>query len=149
MKILKYIALSIVLIGIVTVIGCKDDSDPTPSELEQQLDALMNGGSNWVLGNDGVIKDGFDVTSQFAGFKLTIGNKTYSTENGLSPVWETSGTWDFQNDNPNLVLRDGETSITLSLSGGNLTMTFMAEGATTGGRTKSVSGEYQFHLVGE
>ena len=102
-----------------------------------------------MLGNDGVIKDGFDVTSQFAGFKLTIGNKTYSTENGLSPVWETSGTWDFQNDNPNLVLRDGETSITLSLSGGNLTMTFMAEGATTGGRTKSVSGEYQFHLVGE
>ncbi|MEQ9167600.1 MAG: hypothetical protein RLO12_15180 [Fulvivirga sp.] len=149
MTILKYISLSVVLIGLLTIVSCKDDSEPTPSEIEEQLTALMNDGSKWVLSNDGVTKDGFDVTSQFAGFKLTIGNKTYATENGLSPVWETSGIWDFQNDNPNLILRDGDTSITISLSGGNLTMTFMADGASTGGRTQSVSGEYQFHLVGE
>lgn len=149
MTILKYISLSVVLISLLTIVSCKDDSDPAPSEIEEQLTALMNGGSKWVLSNDGVTKDGFDVTSQFADFKLTIGNKTYSTENDLSPVWEASGVWDFQNDNPNLVLRDGVTSITLSLSGGNLTMTFMADGASTGGRTKSVSGEYEFHLVGE
>ncbi|WP_221412605.1 hypothetical protein, partial [Fulvivirga lutimaris] len=130
-------------------VSCKDDSEPTPSEIDEQLTALMNDGSKWVLSNDGVTKDGFDVTSQFEGFKLTIGNKTYITENGLSPVWGTSGFWDFQNDNPNLILRDGDTSISISLSGGNLTMTFMADGAPTGGRTASVSGEYQFHLVGE
>uniref|UniRef100_UPI004049B52F hypothetical protein n=1 Tax=Fulvivirga sp. TaxID=1931237 RepID=UPI004049B52F len=133
MTILKYISLSVVLIGLLTIVSCKDDSEPTPSEIEEQLTALMNDGSKWVLSNDGVTKDGFDVTSQFAGFKLTIGNKTYATENGLSPVWETSGIWDFQNDNPNLILRDGDTSITISLSGGNLTMTFMADGASTGG----------------
>ncbi|MEQ8475281.1 hypothetical protein [Fulvivirga sp.] len=149
MTILKYISLSVLLIGLLTIASCKDDSDPAPSAIEEQLTALLNGGSNWVLSNDGVTKDGFDVTGQFTGFKLTIGNKTYTTENGLSPVWETSGIWDFQNDNPNLVLRDGDTSITLSLSGGNLTMTFMADGASTGGRTKSISGEYEFHLVGE
>ncbi|MTI37908.1 hypothetical protein [Fulvivirga lutimaris] len=149
MTILKYISLSVVLISLLTIVSCKDDTEPAPSEIEEQLTALMNGNSKWTLGNDGVTKDGFDVTSQFAGFKLTIGNKTYATENGLSPVWEVSGNWDFENENRNQIIRDGDTSINVSLTNGNLVLTFTAGAVPTGGRTESVSGEYQFNLVSE
>lgn len=149
MKNFKYIFSILLLAGLSTFISCKDDSDTEPTPLELQLEALQNGGSNWVLANDGVQKDGYDVTSQFPGFALTIGNKTYNTQNGTDPVWPASGTWDFQNDNPNLILRDDGTSITISLSGNTMTLTFMANGINSGGRVDAVSGEYQFHLVSE
>ncbi|QSE99253.1 hypothetical protein [Fulvivirga lutea] len=149
MKNIKYSILAIVFIWVATFTSCKDDSESTPSETDQQLITLQNNGTNWVLGSDGVTKDGFDVTSQFAGFKLNIGNKTYTTENGLSPVWEPSGNWDFIDNNPSLILRDGDTQIVVSVTSNALTLTFTADAVPTGGRVESVSGEYQFHLVSE
>ncbi|MEP2773108.1 MAG: hypothetical protein ABJH05_13235 [Fulvivirga sp.] len=149
MKIIKYSILALVFIWFVTLVGCKDYDEATPSQTEIQLNTLMNGGTNWVLASNGVIKDGFNVTSQFTGFKLNIGNKTYSSENGLNPVWPTSGTWDFQNNDPGLILRDDGVLITVNVSSSNLTLTFNANGVSTGGRNSSVSGEYQFHLISE
>lgn len=130
--------------------GCKDDSgDSAPSATDSRLTELMNNGVLWTLSSQGVTKDGFDVSDQFAGFKLNIGNKVYNTINGKSPVWETSGSWDFIDNNPNQLLRDGSTQISISLSGGNLALTFMADGVSQGGRSEAVSGEYIFHLVSE
>ncbi|HNP19225.1 MAG TPA: hypothetical protein PKL31_12370 [Fulvivirga sp.] len=149
MKILKYSLLTFLVVWVATFTSCKDDSDPTVSETDQQLTAIMNNGSNWVLSSGGVMKDDFDVTDQFVGFKLTIGNKTYSTVNGLSPVWEASGTWDFINNNPNQILRDGDTEITVNLSTSALTLTFSADAVRNGGRVEAVSGEYQFHFISE
>lgn len=149
MKTLKYTLMSILFIGLITSSGCKNDSDAEPSETDLQLTALMNNGANWVLSSNGVIKDGFDVTDQFNGFHLNIGNKVYSTVNGLTPVWETTGVWDFQNNNPNLLIRDGVILVNVSISGGNLILTFNADAVPAGGRTESITGEYQFHLVSE
>lgn len=149
MTTIKYIFSLLLFIGLVGLTGCRKKSDdPGPTALDLRLEELMNGGSNWVVGSSGVTKDGLDVTDQFAGFKLTIGNKTYSTVNGLSPVWEPTGTWDFQGDNPDLIVRDGSTQVTVNLSTSALTLIFTAAGVP-GGRVKSVSGEYQFHLVNE
>ncbi|MCB0488238.1 MAG: hypothetical protein KDC99_07170 [Cyclobacteriaceae bacterium] len=149
MTTIKYIFSILLFVGLLGVTGCRKKSDdPGPTALDLRLEELMNDGTNWVLGSDGVTKDGLDVTDQFAGFKLTIGNKTYSTVNGLSPVWEPTGTWDFQSDNPDLIVRDGSTQVTVNLSTSALTLIFTAAGVP-GGRVKSVSGEYQFHLVSE
>ncbi|MDH5602369.1 MAG: hypothetical protein OEY51_00425 [Cyclobacteriaceae bacterium] len=147
MKTIKY-ALSIVLaIVLLAFSSCKNgSSDPTPSEIEKRLTDLQNGGSNWVLGS--VSKDGYDVTDQFTGFKLTIGEYTYTTINSLSPVWEASGTWAFQNDDPNMVVRGDGVVIAVVLGNNTLDLTFNAQGSS-GGRIDSVAGEYQFHLVGE
>ncbi|MEQ8924616.1 MAG: hypothetical protein RLO81_02320 [Fulvivirga sp.] len=149
MKKLKFILFIVGLGSLIYLSSCKDDSDSTPSETDQQLITLQNNGTNWVLSSAGVSKDGFDVTSQFTGFKLNIGNKTYTTENGLSPVWEPSGNWDFIDNNPSLILRDGDTQITVSVTSSALTLTFTADAVPTGGRVESVSGEYQFHLASE
>ncbi len=148
MKNITYIISILLLSSFITLIGCKDDSDPAPTELDLQLTALQNGGSNWVLGSDGVLKDGFDVTSQFTEFKLTIGAFTFTTENSLSGAWPASGTWEFVNDNPNQILRSDGVQMTVSLSDNNLTLTFTGAGSS-GGRTESVDGEYQFRLVSE
>lgn len=149
MKTLKYIILSATIFGMVATTGCKKDDDALPSETDIQLNTLMNNGTNWTLAPGGVIKDGLDVTSQFAGFKLKFGDKTYNTDNGQSPVWQPSGTWDFQNDNPGLILRDDGVLITVTVTSNSLILNFNAEGVNASGRTMSVAGEYQFHLVSE
>jgi hypothetical protein len=132
--------------------GCsKDDSpDPKAVALNKQLEALMNEGSSWVLGSTGsVMKDDIDVSSQFTGFKLTIGNKTYTTQNSLGHVWKTSGTWDFQGDNINQIVRDGSVAVSVSHDDNNLILTFVAGGKSEGARVNSISGEYVFNLVSE
>ena len=150
MKNLKYILYIIGLGALIYLSGCKDDSsEAAPSETDQQLTTLMNNGTNWILSSSGVKKDGYDVTDQFTGFTLNIGNKTYATTNGLSPVWPEMGTWDFQDNNPGIITRDDGAIIIVSVSSGNLTLTFTADAVPTGGRVKSVSGEYQFNLVSQ
>jgi hypothetical protein len=142
-------ALSL-LITFLAFAGCGEDPvDPAAAALNQRLDELMNSGSAWGLGSTGrVIKDDIDVTNQFAGFKLTIGNKTYTTQNSLSHVWKASGSWDFQNGNRDKIVRDDAVVIAVTHSNGKLTLTLTANGKS-GGRVNSVVGEYEFQLVGE
>jgi hypothetical protein len=150
MTFIKHTLTIALVFALLVFTGCKDnDVDPTAAALNEQLNALMNGGSSWVLGSTGsVTKDGVDVSSQFAGFKLTIGNKTYTTQNSLRHVWNASGTWGFPGDNPDLILKDGSVEVSVSHSDSSLTLTFTA-GNSEGGRLNSVSGEYVFHLISE
>lgn len=148
MTLIKYCFASIILLGAFGLTGCKNDP-ATLSETEQQLMALQNNGKNWIIGSNVVLKDGVDVSDRFSGFKLSIGNKTYTTENGINPVWPASGTWDFQDNNPQLLVRDDGVVMNANLVSGNLTLTFVADAVPTGGRTTSVSGEYQFNFVSE
>lgn len=151
MTVIKYTFTITLLIALLTLTGCKDEGvDPEVAALNEQLVVLMNGGKSWVIGTAGsVAKDNVDVSSQFAGFKLTVGNKTYTTQNSLSHVWRTSGTWGFQGNNPDLILKDGSVEVSVSHLNSNLTLTFTAPGNSVGGRVNSVSGEYVFHLVSE
>lgn len=147
MTLIRYCLASVIFLSALNLTGCKKDSGL--SETEQQLIALQNDGKNWILGSNRVFKDGVDVTDRFSDFKLSIGNKTYTTQNGIIPVWAPSGTWGFQDNNPQRLLRDDGVVINVSLVSGNLTLTFVADAVPSGGRKRSVSGEYQFQLVSE
>jgi len=143
----KISILLIILISFMLTLGCKE-KNPTPTEL--QLTFLQNGGLGWVLGSNGVIKDGLDVTSQFTGFKLQINGNKYTTQNGLIPVWQPTGMWEFQSNDPALMLRDDGVLMTVVKNNTTeMTMYFTADGVPTGGRIGSVSGQYEFHLVSE
>ena len=135
MKKTNYIFSIVILVVVVMLSSCKG-KDPGP--LEQMLTDLQNGGSSWVLGS--VVKDGHDVTDQFTGFKLTVGEYTYTTVNGLAPVWEPSGTWAFKNDDPNRVERGDGVVVTVALSSGSLKLTFNAQGAPYGEGPKECPG---------
>lgn len=151
MKVINYTFTIILLIASLSFTGCKEEGvDPKVAVLNERLDVLMNGGKPWVLGTAGsVMKDNVDVSNQFAGFKLTIGNKTYTTQNSLSHVWKTNGTWDFQANNPDLIRRDGSVEISVNHLNSSLTLTFTAAGNSGGGRVNSVSGQYVFQLTSE
>jgi len=140
------------LIASLTFSGCKEEGvDPKVAVLNKQRDVLMNGGKPWVLGTAGSVrKDNVDVSSQFAGFKLTIGNKTYATQKSLSHVLKAIGTWEFKQSNPDKILMDGSTEVSVSHVNSILTLKFNAIGeGSKGGRLNSVSGEYVFNLVSE
>jgi hypothetical protein len=149
MKHYKNTFLLLLLTACLFFSGCGEDPiDPAVAALNARQDELMNEGSAWAFGATGrVIKDDFDVTNQFTGFKLTIGNKTYTTQNSLTHVWKTSGTWDFQNGNRDKIVRDDGVVMTVTLAGDNMTLTFTAAGKA--GRATSISGEYEFQLVAE
>lgn len=152
MKVITYTFTAVLLLASLTFCGCKDEEgvDPNAAVLNEQLSILMNSGKPWVLGTAGSVKkDNVDVGSQFAGFKLTIGNKTYNTQNSLSHVFKASGTWGFQGNDANVILKDGSTEVSVSNLNGILTLRFNAAGTPQGGRASSVSGEYVFNLVSE
>lgn len=137
--------ISILFIACLALIsGCKSESaDPTPQDNQKTL--LINNGLSWVPGT--VTKDGLDVTEQFAGFKLAIGDFTYTTTNALASAWPASGTWSFANEAGTLVNRSDGVQINVQVSTSSLKLTFSVSGLGTGGRTKGVDGEYVFNLI--
>jgi hypothetical protein len=139
---LVFIAIALLSIGSYKK---KTVTPDTPTELELQLEALMNNNSSWGLTNGSVIKDGYDVTSQFSGFTLNIGEFTYTTSNGLDTAWPSSGNWEFSNNNPNKVLRSDGVLIDVTLTNGQLTLSFTV--ANLGGKTSGINGNYEFTLT--
>jgi len=119
--------------------------DPDPDLLEQQLNALQNNGTSWSTVGGSVTKDGFDVSSQFSSFNLTFGEFTYTSQNSVATAWPGSGTWQFSNNDPNLILRDDGVLINLSLNGDSLLLRFTVDG-TAGGRIEGLAGEFTFAL---
>lgn len=142
-KNIAYIAI------IVFSIGCKGKTvDPVePTALELQLASLQNDSKPWSLTSGSVIKDGYDVSSQFSGFTLKVDDFTYITTNSIDSAWPSSGTWEFSNNNPNKIIRDDGVLMDLTLINNELTLTFNVSGLT--GRVKGIDGEYTFTLLSE
>ena len=146
----EYILISISLISLMATMGCAGGSpNSAPTATELQLEALKNSGKIWVLGNAAVTKDGFDVSSQFEGFTLKIGEFTYETTNSLASAWASSGQWEFNDNNPNSILRDDGVVIGVVLNGSSLQLNFRVDVSNTGGKISSIDGEYQFNLVSQ
>lgn len=128
--------------------GCnKSTVDPTPDPLQVQLEKLMNGNSSWGIKGGSVVKDGYDVTSQFSGFTLTLGEFTYTTQNSLASAWASSGTWQFSNNDPNKIMRKDGVLIDITLNNNQLILKFNVSGLT-GGRVTGINGYYTFTLTG-
>ena len=130
-------------------LGCGDRGvDPgEPTALEIQLELLKNNNKSWSTTSGSVIKDGYDVSSQFSGFALKVDNFTYTTTNGLDSAWPRSGTWEFSNNNPNKIIRDDGVLMDINLLNNELALTFNVSGIN--GRVKGIDGEYTFILSGE
>ena len=146
----KYINIALSVIVLITVLfssGCSSD-DGEPSPLDAQLALLENGGKSWVSAGGSIIKDDFDVSSQFTGFKLTITGFGYTTENSLSGVWSNSGTWSYQNDQLTVLERNDGVVLNITISATDLVIIFTDPNGT-GGRYSSIPGDYVFTLKSE
>lgn len=146
-KYLKFITALSCLTVLLICSSCKDDKE-TKSPVEEQLQTLVNG-SPWILAGNTVLKDGFDVSSQFTGFTLTFSESNFSTTNSLPSAWPNAGTWQFVNENPNKIIRGDGVEIDLQLADNKLILNFMVSDPNSGGRGLSVAGEYQFTLESE
>uniref|UniRef100_UPI004049C919 hypothetical protein n=1 Tax=Fulvivirga sp. TaxID=1931237 RepID=UPI004049C919 len=144
MRYLTIILSGVITIGFLSFMGCKTDDPPAPSPTELRLEELNNG-SPWVLGS--VIKNDQDVSAEFNNFSLVLSDFTYSTSNSLKTAWPPSGVWQFQDDNPNVMLRDDGTVIKMNIINGQLTLEFTIPEGELGGKSDGFSGEYIFSLI--
>ena len=148
MKNIKDIFSIVLIISFVTYSSCKKKgTDPQPDPLADRLEELINNGSSWEVSE--VTKDGYDVTDQFNGFTLTIGEFTYTTTNALESAWSSSGTCSFLNNDASTILRDDDTIIDVGISGGQLTLTFSVDDLSSGGRLRGINGDYQFVMLSQ
>lgn len=148
MKTIKDIFSIILIISFSTYMGCKKKgTDPQPDPLADRLEELVNNGSSWEASK--VMKDGYDVTSQFDGFVLTIGEFTYTTVNGLESAWPVLGSWAFYENDPSTILRDDNILIDVSISGETMILTFSISDLPSGGRLLGINGSYEFTLISQ
>ncbi|GAB5526043.1 MAG: hypothetical protein Roseis2KO_39150 [Roseivirga sp.] len=137
---LVFYALS-ALIFCLTLSSCKsDDSNPEEEKLRELT-------ASWRV--DSVINDGQDVSSQYAGFTLTVeGTKTYSTVNGGNP-WPAQGTFDFVNNNLDLIRRDDGVDVSIAnLTATELSLTFnISTVRGTANGTEGITGAFTFNLT--
>lgn len=149
MRLFKLLTIAVLLISVLGFLAaCKKDDGTEPSLNDLTKMSLLNGGRGWVLGT--VIKDDYDVTDQYTGFKLTFGNGTYTVENSTGNAWPlVEGAWVFSNEDGIVIIRDGSTTIQLTKGEGTLSLQFTVGSSDNGGRTASVEGQYVFNLVSE
>jgi hypothetical protein len=149
----KYIttALSIIFLSAILITsGCSsDDGGSNPTPLEAQLALLENNGGSWISTGGSVTKEGYDVSGEFSGFKLTVDGFNYTTENSLSGVWASSEPWSFKNDRVTTIERNDGVIINItSINNIGLVLTF-TDPSGTGGRYSSIPGDYVFSLKSE
>jgi hypothetical protein len=133
----------ILFVGALTY-SCKEKPPPPKSEEEQQIEKLAK---TWVpkSGANAITVGGTDVSQNWSGFVLTLGDKTYQSTGADSPqVWPASGTWAFGSDVNTLVRDDGiEMSITVNESSLRLQFDY----TVTGGRLSGIEGQWVFDMV--
>lgn len=135
MKILKYVT-TMVILAMIALIGCKNEVTITPTEQAQQ-DLIESLQGTWSAQE---VRKENTVISDFNDFRLTINDKSYSTENG-SPVWPSSGSFDFENvETANEFVRQDGRLFTASVNNGVLTITIVYQEETTRGEY----GTYEF-----
>ena len=140
----RFLIYSFLIVVILT--GCKKPTpDPTPDPLKIQLENLKNANVSWGIVGGSVVKDGYDVSSQFTGFTLTIGEFTYTTQNSLASAWASSGSWQFNANNPNKIVRDDGVLVEVNLINNVLILTFYV--SNIGGRSNGINGNYTFTLT--
>lgn len=139
---LNLIALTLVLGVLVT--GCKKPPPVTKTDEELQIEKLTG---TWKLqagANAVTIDITNDVTTNWTGFTLTLGNKTYQTSSSSEAlVWPSSGTWDF-GTNVTTLVRDDGVEISVSVTDTSLQLQF--DYSASGGRLNGIEGNWVFKM---
>ena len=147
--------------AIMLLSGCKGGGPAEPSAAEAQLEKLAgayntSSSKTWTV--ESVTFDGSENrTDEWSAFTLTIstngsGTNNYATSNAFSPgPWPSSGSWAFggttDTPNINLVVRDGNLDVAITVSETSLTLTFTFDNQIhNGGRIDAVNGEYVFKM---
>ncbi|MFY0591218.1 lipocalin family protein [Roseivirga sp.] len=122
----KHYILSLLFIASFSLVSCGGGGDDTPDltpEEQRLVDLVGTTGSTWEASSitfDGAPAEGFDNFS----FTLrgTATSKSYTSIDG-DPLFQASGTWDFNGDNLNELIFDGNTNNVFTLSNLNTTAT--------------------------
>ena len=139
---LSLIALTLV-IGVL-VSSCKKDPPVTKTDEEVQIEKLTG---TWKLqaGANAVTVASNDVTADWTGFTLTLGDKTYQTSSSSEPlIWPSNGTWAFGTSVSTLVRDDG-VEVTVSVTDTSLQLQF--DYSASGGRLNGIEGNWIFKMV--
>lgn len=130
---------------LLTCLHCSS-SDPEPelTEEEKQMERLTK---TWVLGT---VRYGEEnISGRFDGFVLTLTDaKTYTAGGNLGDYdfepFKASGSWDFKNNNLNLLSRNDGVDMSAQVTDNSLVLIFTMTEAN--GRVAGL-GEYRFDLV--
>lgn len=111
---------------------------------KRRLQALLVS-AQWK--NPVVTVDRIDQSTLYQNFKIQFGHNTYTSFGG-EPLWPTSGTWIFVDENATTLKLDGKLEIQISeLTETNLELIFQNDNTTfTSGRSMSIKGENKFRL---
>ena len=142
MKALRNILLLAVVVGIVFIQSC--DNESGPSEEQLFLDKLKG---TWTLTTGHVALDGKDVTNSFAGMEINFAaDKSYTVTHAVSPIWPASGTFRLEKSGSaglfNIIRSDDILITVTDLTASTVTLKFQY--TSSSGRSKSVSGQYEF-----
>mgnify|MGYP001804287293 CR=1 FL=1 len=142
LKVEVHYIFSIILIflSLPSFTGCSDDDSGFSAE-QQRINELT---ATWNV--DQVRNDNNNVTDQFTGFTLTVtSEQNFATLNGGN-AWPSSGSWTFNGDNLEELLRNDEVIVTIvKVSKSELDLRF-AINTLPGGRTSGVTGQFFFEL---
>ena len=138
-----YLLSFFALVALILFSACNPE-EPEKSDEEKQLEALAGTWNVTDVTLDGTVDTGFN------NMVLTLtSSKGYSTSGGdFSPVWASSGTFEFKADTKGeVIVRDDAVEIAISnLSGTNMTMSFEYQDAGIGCRSKGICGTYVFNF---
>jgi hypothetical protein len=138
------IIITLSLLVIVSVLsGCSDDDDKKAIDPRETLPGT------WTLGANGsVVKDGSDVTDDYAGLQIAFAaNSTYTGTNS-EPLWNNAGTWAWATTSTTALTLDGDFAVFVTtLDSETLVLRFtLAADDLEGGRVSSLAGEYTVTL---
>ncbi len=130
----------ILMIMILNVVSCKE----TGTNTKDTVSALLRSGK-WKLNNATV--DGVNKNDLFTGFEITFSAGSYTSSNG-DPVWASTDTWVFTDDNATAFTRNDAIVVTIqSLTESNLKLALTWNKTTLGGgRNNSINGNHVFEL---
>ena len=144
MKVSHPLRLMIVLMLGLFVMGC--DIDKVEIETAQDIAFEILGAGPWSLGDGAgsILVDGTNVSANYPGFSLTIGDGTYSTINS-DDLFSASGTWQWIDDEATMIrLDDGKELSIVTLNQFRFTFTFsLADGGVRAG----IPGNYTVSVV--
>lgn len=135
--------------------GGSSDPDPTPQPTAEELQVAKLAGTSaktWTATSI-TFNGAPSVTySNPSAFSITFRTaRTYSTNTG-SPVFQSSGSWTFNNANLNSLIFDASqnkigTISGLNAAGTQMTITIDYELTSTSGRIEAINGRYVFTLT--
>jgi hypothetical protein len=144
MRMRLILPILVLVLGVI-VSSCKPKPPPPKSDEELQLEKLVN---TWVLepGNNSVTRDGGSDVSNWQGFILTLGNKTYQSTSSSAPeVWPASGSWEF-GSTVNILVRDAAIDMEVAVVE-NTSLELKFTIPPTGGRLAGIEGLWVFKMV--